>query len=465
MKASKTTTAEASTVVEIIRALKPGAWGALGAVKPVGSVVARKQADGGVMLFWRYAVDGKQAVRVKIGQYDGTLPTKTMKPVGSRYSLVAAHLAAIAMAVDHEADRASGGQGHGAIVAAKQAAIAAAADAAADAAAHTFVGLMTDYANHLEALGRDAYKDVRSIVKHHIQPTKWASKPAAAILDEDVADIMRTINEAGKLRTANKARSYIRAAFETAKVARTDGSIPSSFKAYKIRSNPAVETRVIKSGKRPVVRALKTDQLRAYWRIIKDVPGVRGDMLRVHLLTGGQRLDQLVRLTVADVEDDVITIHDSKGKPGEGPRPHLLPLIPLAAQALHNCVATQGEFAFTTDNGRTHVSGETLSGWSIDTVNNKIAGFQPKQIRSGVETLLSAAGVPKEVRGRLQSHGISGVQDRNYNAYEFIAEKREALELLAKVVQQPVGTPVSQWRDDRGAPDNKVVALSEHRRA
>lgn len=60
----------------------------------------------------------------------------------------------------------------------------------------------------------------------------------------------------------------------------------------------------------------------------------------------------------------------------------------------------------------------------------KIPGFKTKRIRSGVETLLASAGVSEDIRGRLQSHGVGGVQTCHYNAYDYAKEKHAALETL-----------------------------------
>ena len=59
-----------------------------------------------------------------------------------------------------------------------------------------------------------------------------------------------------------------------------------------------------------------------------------------------------------------------------------------------------------------------------------IPEFQAKPISSGVETLLASQKVSKDVRGRLQSHGVSGVQARHYDGHEYIDEKREGLDAL-----------------------------------
>src|SRR5690606_22231418 len=136
--------------------------------------------------------------------------------------------------------------------------------------------------------------------------------PAVALTPEQVADMMRRLMDDGKGRTANKLRSYIRAAFQVAKDARFDARIPVSFKGYKVSSNPAAETVPDSTKNRSGKNPLDTDALVAYWGKIKDEPGLRGALLRLHLLTGGQRIAQLVRLRTEHITGDAITIFDNK---------------------------------------------------------------------------------------------------------------------------------------------------------
>jgi integrase len=56
------------------------------------------------------------------------------------------------------------------------------------------------------------------------------------------------------------------------------------------------------------------------------LPALRGRCLRLPLLTGGQRIEQLVRLRWADVRADSITLYDIKGRPGQGARTHTVPI-------------------------------------------------------------------------------------------------------------------------------------------
>jgi hypothetical protein len=45
--------------------------------------------------------------------------------------------------------------------------------------------------------------------------------------------------------------------------------------------------------------------------------------------------------------------------------------------------------------------------------------------------------VPKDIRGQLQSHGLGGVQDKHYDAHEYLPEKKEALQKLYRLLDAP----------------------------
>jgi hypothetical protein len=67
-------------------------------------------------------------------------------------------------------------------------------------------------------------------------------------------------------------------------------------------------------------------------------------------------------------------------------------------------------------------------------LGESVEGFQLKRIRSGIETLLAAKGVSREVRGHLQSHGLTGVQARHYDGHDYMPEKLGAIDILVKEV-------------------------------
>ena len=425
-----------------INELSPGQFLKIGKVIPAGSLEVRKLASGAVTFYWRVTINGKTAREV-IGVYDPSAPPKSLQPTSKGYSIIAAMRAAEALAAQHHANLDKGG--FAGVKAAEREAKAKAQAAKLEAEQFTLEALLNDYCNHLEALGRVAHKDARSIFKLHVVEAwpKVAALPANQVTGEQIADMMRRVIELGKARTSNKLRSYIRAAFQTAKAARSKASIPVRFKSYNVTHNPGADTEPDESANKADKRPLTTEELRAYWQAIKAQPGLRGAVLRLHLLTGGQRIEQLVNLRTENVTADSILLFDGKGRPGKPPRPHTVPLIPHAAAALLEC-QPQGTYAISTDKGVTHLAATTLSAWAVEASGQP--DFRAKRVRSGVETLLASARISSDIRGRLQSHGISGVQARHYDGHDYVEEKRQALETLFRLLDAPEASNVVQLK-------------------
>ena len=286
---------------------------------------------------------------------------------------------------------------------------------------------------HLKTQGRRSHVDADQIFKRHVTEA-WpdvVQAPAVDLTPDQVLDMLRRLIEAGKGRTANKLRSYLRAAYQCGLDVRTTASIPIVFKAFGVVFNPAAQTRRSPQFDRADKRPFSKAELRTYWQLLRDRPGSEAAVLRLHVLTGGQRIEQFVRLRWADVAADAVTIFDGKGRPGQGPRPHQIPLLDDAVLTLA-VLTRDGTFAISTTAGKKAISVRTLAGWAHAIVGDAIDGFQLKRIRSGIETLLAANGVSREVRGHLQSHGLTGVQARHYDGHDYMAEKRKALELLVE---------------------------------
>lgn len=309
----------------------------------------------------------------------------------------------------------------------KKVAVKAKADIERDRKAHTLAALALAYVDFQQSRGRSSYTDARSIFNLHLidRAPALANKPAADVQTEEITDLLRAVKESGKDRTANKLRSYLRAAYGVALAAGTSHEYPLAFKAFGIKRNPVAATQADKSADKADKNPLTLAELRAYWLAIENVAGIDAAMLRLHLLTGGQRIEQLARLRAQDVIDDAITLYDAKGR-GQVARAHVVPLTARARAALAEL--NTGREYLVSRSGTKPIDPTGLS-----RVAQKVAaidGFKLKRVRSGVETLLAARQVSKEIRGRLQSHGVAGVQAKHYDAYEYMAEKLGALEVL-----------------------------------
>lgn len=341
----------------------------------------------------------------------------------------------------------------------------AAAEAKQDRDTASLAKLLAAYVEHLKASGKASWREIERAIERHITPKKkLAAMPADQVTVDAVMPVFHGLAKEGKLREAEKLRAYLRAAYTAARKARTDATM-HAFAGFQIRENPLQDldvSRPREAAEKAVEAAkarkwaLSEDQLRAYWkRISVDTPA--GALLRFHLLTGGQRVEQLARLTVDDYDADTktVTLRDTKGR-RQHAHEHVVPLLPDAVKALEAMrqPRLQDEagkdpqirpYLFTLNSGDTpaayHVVWEATQEVAKAMVEANEVGrlFTPGTIRKTVETRLAAKGTPDEVLARLLSHGLGGVQARNYNAHRYDDEKRNALKKMRALLDPPKG--------------------------
>lgn len=422
-----------ATVGELIKSLQVGEFVTIKKIDQGGALQARRLKSGGVQFYWRYTSDGVSD-RVPIGTYDPIAPPKSKEPTARGYSIAAA-VAACEEKAKLQQDKADTGGYREHVAAERRAQEKAKADKALSDK-HTLAKLLEAYVEYLKKKGRRSFADAVSLFRLHVLEP-WpalAATRAANVTTEQMTDVLRAVAEAGKGRTSNKLRSYLRAAFQCAVDVNVDHSLPISFKVFKITVNPVAPTKRIAAHDKADKNPLSLQELRTYWQLIQKETGIKGGTLRLHLLSGGQRIEQLVKLENRNVRRDQFTIFDAKGRPALQPRPHTLPLIPAAADAA-KLLANDSIYVLSTDGGETPLAAATLSNWSKEVVADDIADFQLKRVRSGIETALAAAGISKEIRGYLQSHGMTGVQAKHYDGYDYFNEKLEALETLFALLE------------------------------
>jgi integrase len=328
------------------------------------------------------------------------------------------------------------------------------AEAAASRRSATLAGLLAAYVEHLKAGDKPSWRQVEAAIARHIEPRKkLAAMPADQVTVDDVMPVFHGLAKAGKLREAEKLRAYLRAAYTAARKARTDATM-HAFSGFKIAVNPLADLDVSRPKEaaekahqkaRERKWALSEAQLQAYWKRIHADDSSRGALLRFHLLTGGQRVEQLSRLTEHDLDSDqkTVTLRDTKGRRTQA-HVHVVPLVPDALKALEAMRGDEGPYLFTISSGREpaafHTVWEAVRQVAEAMVEAKEVDrlFTPGTIRKTVETRLAAKGVSDEVLARLLSHGLGGVQARNYNAHHYDDEKRTALRKL-RLLLEPAG--------------------------
>jgi integrase len=288
----------------------------------------------------------------------------------------------------------------------------------------TLKALCLAYVDHLKSKEKiKTARDAKSAFNVHVFKA-WpniAALPVKEVTANQIATIIRRVRESGKERTAGILRNYLTAAYNAARRAPFDSGMSSNLIEFGITSNPAeiVPTIPVNRG----TRALSPEELQVYMEHLGD-DGI-GQALRVALLSGGQRMAQLLRAKTGDFDATTGTLRlwDGKGKRLIA-REHLLPLGPKAKTIVKTLAKQQSR-----TNDPLFATSARLVGNRISEISKNMDGepFDLRDIRRTCETMLAAIKVNKDTRAQLLSHGLSGVQNAHYDRHDYIDEKQNAM--------------------------------------
>lgn len=348
----------------------------------------------------------------------------------------------------------------------------AAKQAAADAQRGTVRALVAGYVSRLERIGTVDWKDAAGVLRLHVVEAfpELADRKAAEIKPTDLRQVLARLVDAGKGRTAGKTRSYLHAAYAAAIRADFDPDAPESLCGFGIESNPVAALPSMAHYNRAGQRTLTEAELRAYMAKLTDRPLMTRLALELNLVLAGQRPTQLVRVQAADVDVSAdpgeIVLLDGKGARRQ-PRVHALPLTGRARELVMQALVINPSGPLLSNGDgregkRVPISVDTLSAAVADISRQLMdekairAPFTMSDVRRTCETQLAALGVSKDTRAHLLSHGLGGIQDRNYDRHHYRTEKLAALQAWEHHLER-----VKAGADGGGS---NVVALA-HRRA
>ncbi|MGH8183600.1 MAG: tyrosine-type recombinase/integrase [Rhodanobacteraceae bacterium] len=417
--------------------LRMGRWASDGGARGAGTLTARRLPSGSTLFYYRYTGSNGQRCVVPLGEYGPHALT-----------LDAARDAAGAMA-----QRIRNGERD--LRATLRAEREAAEQQARVAHERTLGALLTAYTNQLERDGRRSAGEVRRVLTRYVaEPFAdlWA-RALDGVTPDDLLRIVAAPVAASKLRQAEMLRAYLRAAYSAGIAARQNAKALPALRELHVTTSPAAGLTPIEGADKARSRALELAELRAYWNRIQ-APECAA--LRFHLLTGCQRVRQLARATLADIDHDAHTLRlvDVKGgrKRRSEPRRYEVPLIPAAMDAMD--AGKLGPYIFTFTGGQSgalyagvlsRVHAVAVAMLAADELPGGL--FSPGDLRRTVETRLAAAGVLKETRAHLQSHGLGGVQDEHYDKWTYLPQSRAALETLHRLLTGTSAEVVPLRRD------------------
>ena len=203
------------------------------------------------------------------------------------------------------------------------------------------------------------------------------------------------------------------------------------------RTKPSARTRI-----------LSDDELQAVWSACSEINGSFGAMIKLLLLTA-QRREKVAAMRWNDLRDGVWAIPEQerqKGTAGKLALPKLVLDIIEAQPRIHGnsfVVAARGKGPFNSFSQR-----------KVE-LDRKLPGDMPPwtlhDLRCTARSLMSRAGIRPDIAERVLGHAIPGVEGV-YDRHRYDAEKENALEQLAHLVETIVTRPTSN-----------VITISERR--
>lgn len=325
----------------------------------------------------------------------------------------------------------------------------------------TLIEVCRDYVQTLRSAGKISARDVENHLKRFIYRAEIGGLPAAEVTTEQFLVLLRSLKDTP--RTQRKVRSILHAAYARAITAKLDMTRDAPQGESGISVNPITSIERGKNGNART-RNLTIPEFRALWARMQLTPDNSSSLplraARLTLRLGGQRCDQLVRVPRAqlDTEAGTILLLDPKGR-RETPRLHLLPLPPQAKAELtwlnSHSASVGSPFVFAGTGPSKHLSSWEVSKLVTSLCREMLASgecisqFQFSDFRRTAETQLAAVGVSTDIRKRLQSHDLGGIQGKHYDMYEYFKEKTAALILWERYLDSLLdGTDPPRWGEN-----------------
>ncbi|OLO10487.1 hypothetical protein BTW10_14110 [Chromohalobacter japonicus] len=297
--------------------------------------------------------------------------------------------------------------------------------------------LIISYTNSMREQGRRTADEVLERCERYVKkpfPKLW-NKPAREVTSADIRDLLSFHMRKGITTTTNRIRSWLHAAYQHGLSVEHDPRQASN-QTWALETNPVSVIPRQADWERQGERVITAEELAHAWHNLPSYD-LTSMAIRLVIATGGQRPLSLLRLAPAniDFDADVIDI------PASSMKSSLAHVVPMASQSrdLLRYLVDQAErnewgllFASPKDRSK-HISITALP--SALGKYQRTAGIErwaPRDIRRTVKTVLGQEGVAKGIRDRLHGHAMQDVSSRHYDRYDYLKEKRQAMDVWEK---------------------------------
>jgi integrase len=294
--------------------------------------------------------------------------------------------------------------------------------------------LFEAYVAYLKSNNKSSWKEAEKDL-NKIADALGRNRTAREIGPEEIVEVIRPIYERGKKSMADHVRSYIHAAFSWGMKSEHDYR-NSKPRRFRLVYNPAAG--IPTEPKRVGTRWLDEEEfVRLYrWLECPDAPvhPPYTRAVRILMLTG-QRVEEIARLHVDQWDAAERIIDWSNTKNG---KPHAIPVPSLAAELIDSIKPNDHGWFFPSamDPSRPVSHGTLYSFMWRQRDRGIIPVVTNRDLRRTWKTLAGMAGVPKEIRDRIQNHALQDVSSKSYDRWTYMPEKHAGMAKWDKFVRR-----------------------------
>lgn len=294
----------------------------------------------------------------------------------------------------------------------------------------TFKELIYDYTEDMKLKGKRTYDNVRKAMEKEFE--SLLNKTASEVSPEEISLVLSRMIKRGAAVQSNRVRSYAMTAFNFAIKHDYDPMYFGRKKKYLVKTNPVLNIPRQASAEVVRERTLSSAEVKDLLNALdgKGFSSDLGTLIKLMFFLGGQRTFEIITLEWKDINFSKAVIEISSQK-SKNKKSHVIPMTPTVSEIFlnHRKLGDDNDFVFPNRNTPTEHMPTTSVAQCLRRYCDRaeVERFQPKDIRRTVKTIMGELGVSKLTRDRLQNHALQDVSAKHYDRYDYIKEKREAL--------------------------------------
>ncbi|MFO1209586.1 MAG: tyrosine-type recombinase/integrase [Amaricoccus sp.] len=255
-----------------------------------------------------------------------------------------------------------------------------------------------------------SWANMERVLKLHVTPT-LGHRPIGDVTWADIRVLLDGLMAGGKAGTAREVRKHLSRLFSYA----ADRGL--------VAAHPMAGRRATDLQREEAGRALSLVEARATFWAASGLGYPFGPLFQLLLLTGARR-SEWGEASWSEVQGSSLVIPRSRFK---SRRDHVVPLGVAAMLVLATVPRWTGPYVFSTDGGKTPVSGWSRAKRRMDEASG-VPDFRIHDLRVTVATSLAERGIPREVVEAVLGHAQPGLV-QTYTKHQFLDERRAALML------------------------------------